>query len=313
MKKILLLIFIYLFFSQVSANDWRTKKGSFINNEFKESKKMILPLDEGEWFVIDKFKESITHGIGIEGITFVQMEDNTPVKFFEIARATGLSKWQAYLTSIIEAATFNTKEDGCRKRQHYNYLNFYKRGSAHNCMWVNILDVQRALNPSDYDADRVFTLGIRKWAEKNEINLPKIYLTYNSSFFSKIVRDQWYVMNYGVTPEKFANYKPKYTSRDTTEFHPDLIANFPKAKKIMNNWIIRSAELHRDFEIFQKAKKSQKLDLSDYLVNTKKSVRSKSKVNDDIAEQLKTLHNLYKSGALSGYEYETAKKKILNN
>tara|TARA_B100001027_G_C16219861_1_gene309269 strand:+ start:59 stop:295 length:237 start_codon:yes stop_codon:yes gene_type:complete len=50
-----------------------------------------------------------------------------------------------------------------------------------------------------------------------------------------------------------------------------------------------------------------------FINNEFKESKKKSKVNDDIAEQLKTLHNLYKSGALSGYEYETAKKKILNN
>ena len=30
-----------------------------------------------------------------------------------------------------------------------------------------------------------------------------------------------------------------------------------------------------------------------------------------ISDQLKTLHELYKSGAISGYEYEKEKKKIL--
>jgi len=37
------------------------------------------------------------------------------------------------------------------------------------------------------------------------------------------------------------------------------------------------------------------------------------KVSTSIDNQLKTLQNLYKSGALSGYEYEKEKKKILNN
>ena len=104
------------FFSQVSADDWRAKKGSVINGEFKVNDKMILPLDKGEWSVVDRFSDIVTHGIGVEGVTFVQMEGNTPVRIFEIARATGLSKWQSYLTSIIEAATFNSKEEGCRKR-----------------------------------------------------------------------------------------------------------------------------------------------------------------------------------------------------
>ena len=33
----------------------------------------------------------------------------------------------------------------------------------------------------------------------------------------------------------------------------------------------------------------------------------------DAEKQLKVLNDLYKSGALSGYEFERAKKKLLNN
>ena len=312
MKKILLIIFIYLFFSQVSANDWRAKKGSVINNEFKVNKNMILPLDEGEWFVIYKFKESITHGIGIEGITFVQMEDNTPVKFFEIARATGLSKWQAYLTSIIEAATFNTKEDGCRKRQHYNYLNFYKKGAAHNCMIVENLDVNRLLYPTEYDPDSVFRGGIRRWIEKEKIDIPKNYLTYSSSFFSISVRDEWHSVSYGVTPEKFAKYTPKYNQRDQSDFHPNNIKNYPRAKKIMDDWLIESANFHKKWEDFQKARKSQKIDLNnlltyDIFTNSENSKKEKKSV----ANELIKINNLYKSGAITKEEFEKAKDKIL--
>jgi hypothetical protein len=38
-----------------------------------------------------------------------------------------------------------------------------------------------------------------------------------------------------------------------------------------------------------------------------------SKVTTSVSDQLKTLQDLYKSGVLSGYEYEKEKKKILNN
>ena len=41
--------------------------------------------------------------------------------------------------------------------------------------------------------------------------------------------------------------------------------------------------------------------------------KQKSNVTTSISEQLKTLPDLYKSGILSGYEYEKEKKKILNN
>ena len=38
-----------------------------------------------------------------------------------------------------------------------------------------------------------------------------------------------------------------------------------------------------------------------------------SKETTAISEQLKTLQDLYKSGAISGYEYEKEKKRILDN
>ena len=311
-KKILLIIILFFFHNILFANDFNSLKGEKIFNKFEINKKMKLPIP-GKWEVIDKYSDYVGWGIKVEGITFAEIEDNTPIKFFEIARATGLSKWQAYLTSIIEGATFNSKEGGCRKRQHYNYLKVYKRGSAHNCLIVTMLDVQRELNPSDYDPDRVFNLGIRKWVEKNEINLPKIYLQYESSFFSMSVRDEWYVMLYAETPENFANYKPKFTSRDTTEFHPDKIVNFPEAKKIMEKWTKKSARLHKDFEIFQNAKKSQKLDLSNYTDSKEKKKLKKVKYSNNITEELIKLNELYKSGALSKEEFEKAKKKVLNN
>ena len=310
-KTFLIILLFFLSKDILFANDFNSQKGEKIFDEFKVNKRMKFNIP-GEWEAIDKFSDYVGWGIKVEGVTFVQMKNDIPVKFFEINRATGLSKWQAYLTNIIEGATFNSKEEGCRERQHYNYLNVYKKGNAHNCMIVTMLDIQRALNPSDYDPDRVFSLGIRKWVEKNEINLPKIYLKYESSFHSMSVRDEWYVMLYGETPENFANYKPKFSSRDTTEFHPDKIANFPEAKKIMQRWIKESAKLHKNFEMFQKAKKSQKLDLSEYIASKEKKKQKKIEYSsDNIAEELIKINELYKSGALTKEEFEKAKKRVL--
>ena len=323
MRKLFVLFLIFFFQTNANSekiwkknNDWRTMKGEKISGEFKVNKKMILPLPDGEWELIDKESDTITHGISFESRTFVHMENGIPTKIFEIGRATGLSKWQAYLTSIIEAAVFNSKEGGCRERQHYNYLKFYKRGNAHNCMMVYMLDVQRVLNPSDYDSDRVFTFGIRKWVEDNNIELPKMYLAYEASFFSMTVRDEWYSMLYAELPEKFAGYKPKFTSRDTTEFHPNKIDNFSKPKKIMDQWIEKSAQFHTEFEIFQKAKKSQKLDLSPYVasktkINKKKNVLINDKNSNALSEELIKLNELYKSGVLTENEFKKAKQKLL--
>ena len=80
MKKFLSILLILFVHSQVLANDWRTKKGEKIRGEFKVNKNMVLPLDPGEWLAIDKHSEIITHGIGVEGITFVQLKNDVPIK-----------------------------------------------------------------------------------------------------------------------------------------------------------------------------------------------------------------------------------------
>ena len=57
-----------------------------------------------------------------------------------------------------------------------------------------------------------------------------------------------------------------------------------------------------------KAKKQHLLDLSEFIGD---GYASKQK-SGDISGQLKKLHDLYKDGVISGYEYEREKKKLLN-
>ena len=61
MKKSLFISFflIFLFLTNVKSiewktNDWKTKINETIRGEFKSSKKMVLPLEDGEWTLIDK-------------------------------------------------------------------------------------------------------------------------------------------------------------------------------------------------------------------------------------------------------------------
>ena len=307
MKRFFLFLFLILNFQNLYANDWGTQLNEIIRNEFKVNDKMILPLDDGEWLLATKSDTTVGWGIGVQEKFFVQLEKNIPVRYFSIGRATGLGKWQSYLTSIIEGAMFQSKEGGCKKRQHYNYLNVYKVGAAHNCMVVTITDVQRELNPSVSDPDAIFTLDLRSWINRENIEMPKIYLEHSASYVSTSVRDEWYVISYGVSPEKFAGYKPQFSSRDTTEFHPDKIDNYPVAKQIMNDWLKKSASFHKNFENFQGMKKHQRLKLDDVLPI---ATNNKTKPND-FTDQLKKLNDLYKSGVLTKDEFERAKDKIL--
>ena len=311
MKKLLAIVVLGLLLSgNVYPSDWNTKLNESISGEFKSNSKMKLPLNEGEWTLINKEVDTTVYSIGFENLTFVQMENNIPVKVFEIGRVKDLGKFSSLISGIIQAAVFKPKKGGCIQRQYYSYLNFYKRGTAHNCMLVRIFDVEGELYPSDYDEDVIFSAGIRQWVKRENIKLPKLYLSRNTSFYSMPVRNQWWNIFYAETPEKFCNYKPKFTSRDTSEFHPSKIDNFPKVKTCMKNWIKKNANMQKNFEDFIGAKKHQRLDLSSISPNkSKKKFKFKS---NEMTEQLIQLNKLYKSGALTKDEFVKAKKKLLN-
>ena len=314
-KRIFPLFFLFfLFFTNLNSsewrtNDWQTRINETISGEFKSSKKMSFPLEDGEWTLVDKYFEDVYATIKAEELIFLKFKGKTPVAYFSIGRIDNLGKWVAYISGVIQAEVFKPKKGGCRERQHYNYLNFYKRGFAHNCMIVTMLDVQKELYPSESDGDEVFTASLRNYIKKNNIKLPSMFLEYSASFHSMVVRPAWYVMSYGITPEAFANYKPKFTSRETTEFHPSRINNFPEAKKVMEKWLIKSAQIQKNFEKFQTVKKYQELDLSEIL---QKDLKMNNKnIQNSLSKELIRLNDLYKSGALSKDEYEKAKKKVL--
>ena len=152
MKKSLFISFflLFLFLTKVNSiewrtSDWHTKINETIRDEFKSSKKMIFPLDEGEWTLIDKYFEDVYSTIKAEELLFVQFDGKIPIAYFSIGRIDNLGKWVAYISPIIQADIFKSKSGGCRERQHYNYLKFYKKGFAHNCMIATMLDVKREL------------------------------------------------------------------------------------------------------------------------------------------------------------------------
>ena len=129
------------------------------------------------------------------------------------------------------------------------------------------------------------------------------------SYFSRHNLSNWFQVNYVVDPELLEGPISKFLTEDASEYHKYNIEKHPKHKKTMEKFISIAANYHKKFEIKQKAQKHHLLDLTSY-VNEDIQVKSPNK---DIVKQLKELNDLYKSGALSGYEFETAKKKLLNN
>tara|TARA_A100001011_G_C14151861_1_gene774337 strand:- start:59 stop:1018 length:960 start_codon:yes stop_codon:yes gene_type:complete len=318
MKKIIGVVVLLAFicsesFASSWKTGWRLKKGDTISGEFKVFSKYSIPLPEGEFTVVYKFGEDVGWGIATEGLTLVQMdENNIPIKAFDIARAYGLTKFSGYLEGAINHELFEPKSHGCKKRIQYSYLNFFKKGGSHNCLVIEHWDIQREVygvgnTDPDFHDDKIFSSQFRRWVKEENVKLADIYLNSSHTYMSLLVRDQWIVVTHAETPESFANYKIKFNTRDTSEFHPSNINKYPKAKKIMEDWKKVSAQRHRDFENVQKIKKHHALDLSEFASIS----HAPKKKSSDISEQLKKLHDLYKEGVITGYEYERAKKKIL--
>ena len=96
--------------------------------------------------------------------------------------------------------------------------------------------------------------------------------------------------------------------RTMSEYHKNNISQFPEHEKTMKKWISISSKFHKNFENMTKAKNHHKLALDKYFIETEVEAKS----DDPVADQLKQLNELYKSGALTEEEFKKAKKKLLN-
>ena len=69
-------------------------------------------MPEGEFTVVEKYGELVGWGIAAEGLTLANMDEkNVPIKVFEIARLTGLSKWSGQLEPLIVHEIFEPKSN----------------------------------------------------------------------------------------------------------------------------------------------------------------------------------------------------------
>ena len=113
------------------------------------------------------------------------------------------------------------------------------------------------------------------------------------------------------TPESFANYTSLYGSETKSEFHPQNISNYPKAKKVMNDWINHISSYHGLIELGLRIDGKYKLKF-DNLSQVSENLNKNNKNNKMILD-LKKLDDLYKSGVLSDEEFKKLKEKVINS
>lgn len=150
---------------------------------------------------------------------------------------------------------------------------------------------------------------LKKWIKENNIELPKVALFSNHSYFSRLSDGKWYMLSYAVDPETLGAPKNKFIDESGSEYHRNNIGNYPKFKDIMTNWISLSAQRHKNFENSIGVKTNHILELDDL---SPFMIDYNNYTHDEIVIKIKQLNELYKSGVLTKEEFDKAKNIILN-
>ena len=307
LKKILWFLVIALLLNN-NAFAKKYKTDDIVENKFYMSKKIILNLPKGKWTVVEK-KRFEYYGLKSLEYTLVKTNDNKVTEAISIIEWNSAGVYEGYVNHALVEIMFKGKYDGCYDRPEYTVMEFYKKGSTHNCFWVGHFDlIKNIYNPDDPELKTANT-QLKMWLKEKKITLPKVALYSEHSYFSRLSRGKWYGLVYVVDPKILNAPDNNFIKEASSEYHKHNIDRYPEHKKIMKKWISISAQRHLDFENLVSAKEKHKLDLNNF--SPIKDTVSQNQ-NDELIKQLRNLNDLFKNGVLTKEEFEKAKKKLLN-
>ena len=292
-------------FNHVKAKLYRS--GTIFENQIEFSKKFTLPLTEGKWEVINQYE--FNYFFQFKGNSIVRLKNNEVMEFIWIERANLSSYQNAYIDNAMNEIVFKDQYDGCYTRPEYYIVEVYSKGSTHNCLVIRHIDSNKELfSPDDPGA---VNAKLKKSLRDRSIIIPPIMFDSYHSYFSRLIRGEWYVIQYMANPKLFNSPKINYLTEESSEFHKANISRYPEHKLTMDKWISVSAKRHIEIEQLLKAKEHHLLNLDKYILNNDNDyLNSEEKKN--IIEDLEKLNELYKTGVITKEEFEKAKDKILN-
>ena len=312
MKKFLgiVVLSLILFTELAVAKKTKMVTGKDYEGEIIWVKNAKIKLPPGKFKLIERYQYSVGWTIVAKSNWFAQFKGNVWDEDILIGQIDA-AKFLSQLRQIYYEIIFMNKYDGCYPRNEYTVMKVRKKGAFFNCMIVRHIDVNKELYHPDDPQDH--SAAYAKWyMKKNNLEAPAIALCSEHFFYAPTVSETLLLYSHCLNPETHGASKNKFTSEESSEYHPQNINNYPDKKKFMEEFIKLAAQRHKEFEIGIRAKKHHKLDLSEYGVGeiikeTKTTISSSG-----LTEELKGLHDLYKEGVLTKEEFEKAKKKILN-
>ena len=310
MKKIILILLICLisvnFFTISNAKMYRI--GTTFEKEIKFTNKFVLPLSDGKWVTVDKY--SFFYYFPFKGNAIARLENNEIMELIWVEKANLSGESMGLIDQAVNEIVFKNKYDGCYERPEYYLVEVFSKGSTHNCMVIKHLDTKKELFAPD---DPETTYGqLKKWLIENSIIIPPISFHSFHSYFSRLNRGDWYVVQYMANPKIFNSPKINYISEEGSEFNKANIDRFPEHKVTMEKWISISAKRHEYLEKLFNAKENHLLNLNKYILEKDIDNLSNQGEKKNITEDLEKLNELYKSGVITKEEFKKAKNKILN-
>ena len=293
MKRIVLVISIFMLLVTNSFAKWRYKSGDIVQDEVVFGKKDIFKLPPGEFLV-----------------AFVSRErEFKDIMLYQIDKDSGYVRWTIhfYATGKTDWGWWNQPKF-CKRTNVY-FIKQYKGNKSYACWMVNHYR-------SDIPANKGFWAKVREYEIANNLKNPNILVgsKYEYSKGSKVWGSAYFY-----NPELDGVPKPKSLEWDTNEFHKQRVMNYPKHEKFLKKYISVSAKFVDEFNKTLKIRGNLRLNpqenFSGAIINTEKTGNkslSKSAEKKDIVKELKALKDLLDAGALTQEEFEIAKSKVLN-
>ena len=295
-------ITILIFFSLISSAYTKNYNlNDTIENKIQLTNKIYLDVSPGKWKVIEKYIW-FWGAINITNYSFAKINQNKISRVIEVQIAKMSGGYQADVDFFIHEYFFKNKHDGCYQRPEYTLVQRYKLGNTTNCLIVRHIDTNKELYSPDDPETYVERANYRNYVEQNNLKFPKIMLSSQHAYFSRLVSNNMITVAYFDEPDLDANSTVlEFFSEDSSEFHPLKIDRFPKHKELMQKYLNKSFIRHKEFEKSVKVKKKHQLNFNDIELD-----------ESNLLENLNKLNELFKSGALTEEEFKKAKKRILN-
>ena len=298
MKKIFI-FFIALYFCVVqntSADQYQPYVvGQIVEQSISVGKgKYNIPLPQGKFTVIatHKSREKSSNAIQMYDLGLASFKGKVLDKSVNIRFSKPISTWWEV-------------PKNCKRDNLYFYKRYIK-GRAFSCWFVNHNTMQLT---SDKIKSKSYYGKVKQYIIDNGIILPNIAVYSEHIYSSPRHKNVYFQVRYFENPEISGVPKAESKTWAQSEYQPTKIFAHPKKKAFMEDYIIKSAQYQRNFEIGINMHPDHRLDTS---MAVKKQTLENAKPKSNMVNELSDLNKLYKSGALSKEEFEKAKKQILS-